>query len=96
MVLQARLEAIFVSDGPAIEWHKVDDLLTVRYMRVTDQASDRLYEINAKGFDGKPHSGLSKEELKYDGTIIANYHLAMKNLTRLMLTSTVVGVNSTA
>lgn len=95
MVLQARLEAIFVSDGPAIEWHRVDDLLTVRYMRITDQASDRLYEINAKGFGGKPHSGLTKEELKYDGTIIANYHLAMKELTKLMLTSEVVGVNST-
>ncbi|MDQ0767955.1 hypothetical protein QF031_000704 [Pseudarthrobacter defluvii] len=94
MVLQARLEAIFAAEDPAIEWHRIDDLLTVRYMRITGQASDRLYEINAKGFGGKLHSGLSKEELQYDGTIIANYHLAMKALTSLMLTTNVVGVHT--
>jgi hypothetical protein len=93
MVLEARLEAIFESPEPAIEWHRIDDLLTVRYMRLTGQASDRLYEINAKGYDGKLHSGLTEKELHYEGTIVKNYHLAMKVLTHLMLTADVLGIH---
>lgn len=92
MVLEARLEATFELPAPAIEWHRIDDLLTVRYMRLVGQNSDRLYEINAKGYGGKFHSGLSVKELHNDGTIIKNYHLAMKTLTQLILTVHVLGI----
>ena len=48
-VLEARLEALFATDQPTIAWHRIVDLLTVRYMQLTNQASDGLYRINERG-----------------------------------------------
>lgn len=86
-VLEARLEALFATDQPTIAWHKIVDLLTVRYMQLTDQATDRLYEANERGFEGKEHSGLSKADLENTIELIAAYHRASKSLVPIILST---------
>lgn len=88
MVLEARLKALFVTDTTAaVEWHKIDDLLTVRYMRLIGKGTKRLYEINARGYEGKEHTGLPKEHLEYDGDIIRSYHQAVAVLAEALMSS---------
>ena len=84
-VLEARLEALFATDQPTNAWHKIVDLLTVRYMQLTNQATDGLYKINERGFEGKEHSGLSKEDLENPIELLAAYHRASKSVVPIIL-----------
>lgn len=86
-VLEARLEALFATDQPTVAWHRIVDLLTVRYMQLTDQATGRLYEINERGFQGKEHSGLSKADLENPAALLAAYHRASKSLVPIILST---------
>jgi hypothetical protein len=66
-ILESRLSAYFASSEPQETWHKVMDLLTVRYFQVigTDtEKLNRLYRDNEKGFNGKEHSGLTMEQFR--------------------------------
>jgi hypothetical protein len=90
IVLEARLEAYFESDKPRETWHKMDDLLTVRYFQLKDQATDELLERNAKGYEGKEHSGLTVEELRdriAKGTLLSEYHEVRKKLPAILMSA---------
>jgi hypothetical protein len=81
------LEALFETDGPAVAWHKVDDLLTVRYMQLVGRATDRLYEINEQGYGGKEHTGLSRQHLKNPARLLDQYHVAVRDLVPSILST---------
>jgi hypothetical protein len=76
-----RLTAYFTGGETkaAENWHNVMDLLTVRYFHVIDLATPELLKNNAKGTDGKEHSGLDEEELKDDKNVIKAYPEALTN-----------------
>jgi hypothetical protein len=83
--LEAKLEALFETDKPALAWHKIDDLLTVRYMQLVGRAMPRLYEVNQRDYEGKEHSGLSAEQLRDPARLLAEYHTALQNLVPSIL-----------
>jgi hypothetical protein len=85
-ILESRLSAYFEVSEPQETWHKVMDLLTVRYFRVIDRATPQIYEVNEKGFEGKEHSGLTVDQLKVDKTILDSYRAALKQATEVVLT----------
>lgn len=82
-VLETRLEALFETQEPALEWHRIDDLLTVRYMQLTGNDTEHLYRINERGYEGKRHSGLSVDELKDPEQLLREYHRAVGMLLLL-------------
>lgn len=75
-VLEHRLQIYFPSDDPSRAWHRVMDLLTVRYRLLTewDPAKRRhICEVNA----GKNHSGLNVEELQDPSLIVRVFPRAL-------------------
>lgn len=86
-VIESRLGAFFVSPQPRENWHKVADLLTVRYFQLIKQDSPALYERNAKGTDGHEHSGLSVAELRDVRKLLAAYHQALHGATESVFTN---------
>lgn len=84
--IEPELRALF-GDPLADEWHKVDDLLTVRYMQLIGRATANLYQLNAKGFEGRAHSGLSAGELALVPSLLKAYHAALAAVTRGLLAS---------
>nr|WP_221374796.1 hypothetical protein [Actinoplanes polyasparticus] len=82
---EAKLRALFETEEPAEAWHKVDDLLTVRYMQLVGRATPRLYAANARDCEGKEHSGLSVRELQNPIRLLAEYHSALNILVPLIL-----------
>jgi hypothetical protein len=63
----------------------VIDLLTVRYFQLIGRDTPMLYARNAKGTDGKEHSGLTAAELKNAATLLGAYHEALRNATDSVL-----------
>jgi hypothetical protein len=89
-VSEVELEALFDTDEPSRLCHRIDDLLTVRYMQLIGKATARLYEKNALGYEGKEHSGLSASEMessvrKKPNTLLASYRNALKELAPSVL-----------
>ncbi|MFI7483054.1 hypothetical protein ACH9EU_11650 [Kocuria sp. M1R5S2] len=82
--IENRLWGYFVSERPTEEWHKVQDLLTVRYFQLIDRATDVLYAKNS----GREHTGLTVEELRNRRTLLAAYHAALKDSVRAVFTET--------
>lgn len=80
----------FESRVPAIEWHKVNDLLTVRYMRATGRATYLTYETYAKGYEDKLHTGMTEGDLEDDDLLYSTYRKALTTLKHLLLTTKVV------
>jgi hypothetical protein len=74
------LEVLF-GHALAIEWHKIDDLLTVRYMQVTSQDTSGIYRANSTGHDGRAHSGLTTAQLQDPKVLLAAYRKALANVT---------------
>jgi hypothetical protein len=79
-----RLLGYFESEKPRNEWHRVQDLLTVRYFQLIDKATDALYDVN----EGERHTGLSVEELRNPRTILTKYRAAIKAAVDLVFTET--------
>lgn len=77
-IIEIRLEAMFQSPIPALRWHTVDDLLTVRYMQLIGRDTERLYRINAKDYKGKSHTGLEVAEMKDPRLLLNAYHDATR------------------
>ncbi|MFD0275317.1 hypothetical protein ACFVHB_15625 [Kitasatospora sp. NPDC127111] len=63
--IEAQLEAYFQSDTPQLLWHSTIDLLTVRYLQLSDRATESKYWH----YVGPQHSGLSYDEL-HDAKVI--------------------------
>jgi hypothetical protein len=75
-VIEQRLRAYFDTSEECAEpnrkrdsvnvieaWHAVMDCLTVRYFYLLDASTPNLREVNALGYEGKYHSGLTDAEL---------------------------------
>jgi hypothetical protein len=87
-VLDAQLAACFVTDEPRQYWHKLMDLMTVRYYQLIDRDTEEIYHANAKGTGGKEHSGLSVSELKQLKPLHDTYWNALEEtIRRILLTS---------
>src|SRR3954454_320953 len=84
-VSELEFDALFDTDEPARLCHRIDDLLTVRYMQLIGKATDCLYEQNSLNYKGKEHSGLSRYELRNPKAVLNSYHSASKELTRSVL-----------
>ena len=87
--LESRLSAYFQTSEAQEAWHKVMDLLTVRYFQETLINKDRLnrlYEENRKGRDGKEHSGLTVNQLSVTKAVLNAYRAALKEATELVRT----------
>lgn len=82
-VLENQLEAYFKADEPKTLFHQIMDLLTVRYFQL--MFSYVPYRENAKGYQGKKHSGLTEEELKDFRLIITTYLIVLPELCRAIL-----------
>ena len=80
--LEHRLAGFFDSDAPRREWHRVQDLLTLRYFQLVDRATVRLYEDN----EGPDHSGLRSEEMSDPKNITRAYRVAMDRAVDLVFT----------
>jgi hypothetical protein len=81
VILESRLQVFFRSDKPKLLWHSTTDLLTVRYLQLTDQATDERLSINA----GPEHSGLTVEELRDPEKIIKAYRSRLRDATQAIL-----------
>jgi hypothetical protein len=68
-VIERQLEVYFTSNEPKKYWHATMDLLTIRYFKLIGLMTDRLLEANA----GEEHTGLSIEQLRDQGLVLATY-----------------------
>ncbi len=84
-VSELEFDALFDTDEPARLCHRIDDLLTVRYMKLIGKATDSLYEQNSLNYKGKEHSGLTSNELRDPKTVLNSYRSSLKELTRSVL-----------
>jgi hypothetical protein len=85
-ILETRLSAYFEASEPQEIWHKVVDLLTVRYFQLIERDTDQLYRENAKGTDGQDHSGLTVDQLKQPKALLNAYREALKEAAEVVLT----------
>jgi hypothetical protein len=80
--IEHRLSGFFISDAPRQEWHRVQDLLTVRYFQLIDRATPKLYVDNK----GDKHSGLEPQEMANPKRVTDAYRAAMKKAVELVFT----------
>jgi hypothetical protein len=76
-VLEGELRRRY-GDSVAKAWHRVDDLLTVRYFQLTLRAPaalNRIYEKNA----GEDHTGMSVEELSRADLVLERFRTALSD-----------------
>jgi hypothetical protein len=86
-VVEDRLRAYFESDLPRETWHKIDDLLTVRYFQLTGRDTPMLRARNAKGYEGEEHSGLTTTELADGRKVLDAYYRARTDLPTILLSA---------
>jgi hypothetical protein len=72
--VEYRLRGYFIASRPRDEWHKAQDLLTVRYFQLIDRDTEALYKEN----EGPAHTHLSVAELRIPKTLLSTYRSAMK------------------
>jgi hypothetical protein len=80
--IEHRLSGFFVTDAPRHEWHRVQDLLTLRYFQLIDRATARLYDANK----GPEHSGLQPDQMTNPKNITDAYRTAMHRAVDLVFT----------
>ncbi len=80
--IEHRLSGFFVTEAPRREWHRVQDLLTLRYFQLIDRATAKLYDSNK----GPEHSGLQPEEMTNPKNITDAYREAMDTAVGLVFT----------
>jgi hypothetical protein len=86
-VSEMEFEALFATDEPARLCHRIDDLLTVRYMQLIGKDTDGLYEKNSLNYEGKEHSGLPESQLRWANVVLESYRSNVKKLARSILVS---------
>jgi hypothetical protein len=75
-VLEQRLKIYFASPEPSNAWHRVTDLLTVRYFLLLEgdpERRARMRRINS----GPDHSALTQDELDNPRLVLETYRLAL-------------------
>lgn len=80
--IEHRLSGYFVTGAPRREWHRVQDLLTLRYFQLIDRATAKLYDSNK----GPEHSGLQPEQMTNPKNITDAYRIAMNKAVDLVFT----------
>jgi hypothetical protein len=80
-VIETKLRIFFLKDTPRLLWHSTMDLLTVRYFRVIDRATDNLIDRNA----GPDHSFLTADELKCPKQVLDAYHARVRDAAHAVL-----------
>jgi hypothetical protein len=80
--IEHRLSGFFVTDAPRQEWHRVQDLLTLRYFQLIDRATAKLYDTNK----GPEHSGLRPDQMTNPKNITDAYRVAMERAVDLVFT----------
>jgi hypothetical protein len=83
MVLENRLRAYFLTDGPRLLCHRAMDLLTVRYFGLTTPGGPT--ESLRRNNEGDEHSGLSAAQLGDAPTLLSKYHATLKELVEAIL-----------
>ena len=76
-VLDAQLAMYYKTGLPAKEWHRVTDLLSVRYFLLWEGEPARRQAIRERNA-GRNHSGLSEAELNKPGLLLLGYREALK------------------
>ena len=66
-------------DSVAKAWHRVDDLLTVRYFQLTLRDPTALKQIYRKNA-GEDHTGMSAEELSRADLVLERFHAALSDV----------------
>lgn len=75
-VLEQRLKIYFASPVPAKSWHRVTDILTVRYFLLLE--GDDVRRSNVRKINAGPgHSGLTEEELNDPSYLLEAYRQAL-------------------
>jgi hypothetical protein len=80
--IEHRLSGFFVSDAPRQEWHRVQDLLTLRYFQLIDRATPKLYDENK----GPEHSGLEPDQMTNSKNVTDAYRVAINKAVDLVFT----------
>ena len=80
--IEHRLSGFFISDAPRQEWHRVQDLLTLRYFQLIDRATPKLYDDNK----GDTHSGLEPKQMTNPKNVTDAYRAAIKRAVELVFT----------
>lgn len=80
--LMGRLRAHYDEPELRLQWHAIDDLLTVRYYQVRGLATDKLLATNA----GPKHSGLTVDSLRESRLIDDAVEAALERTTQLVVT----------
>ncbi|QGN58862.1 hypothetical protein [Nostocoides sp. HKS02] len=88
--IEHRLSGFFASDAPRQEWHRVQDLLSLRYFQLIERATPKLYEANK----GPDHSGLQPEQMTNPKNITNAYRVAITKAVDLVFTETLREPNS--
>jgi hypothetical protein len=86
-ILEARLGAYFDEPHVTIAWHAVRDCLTVRVYTAIGGPENLLSEVsreNAKGWEGRFHTGLSVTELADPYKVWKAYDCHLKTTTKLI------------
>lgn len=74
--LEFQLKGYFENAQPCEQWHRVQDLLTVRYFQLVDGANDNLYREN----EGEGHTGLKVDQMKNPKNVLDGYRREMRKL----------------
>ena len=89
-VLEARLAAYFYEPHVAIAWHAVRDCLTVRVYAAIGGPEKLLtdtYRQNARGWEGRFHTGLSMNDLTDPDKVWRAYDCHLKTTSKLIFAS---------
>jgi hypothetical protein len=81
VILEKRLAAY--SGSGYLAWHAASDCATVLYYILTgtpESRIERIVTINEKGYDGKDHSRLSREELRDQDKVMDQFAAQMSNI----------------
>ncbi len=68
------MAAYFESTAPRDTWHRVMDLLTVRYFQLTGEDTDQLYAEN----EGDRHTGLSAADMRNPKRLLDAYRESLR------------------
>lgn len=78
--LEYRLLGYYVDAEQSRWWHRVQDLLTVRYFQLTEQVTPAMLGRNA----GEEHTGLTERQLADPEAVKEAYHAAMHRAVGLV------------
>src|SRR3954462_2405126 len=82
-VLERRLQIYYAQRRPAMAWHAVTDLLTVRYFLLLEVDADRRRRIRRLNA-GQDHSGLTEDQLNNPKLLLETYRSALDDCVQTL------------